>query len=271
MILQMNLIQAIILGLVQGIAEFLPISSSGHLVLLQHVFRLEIENAYLLTFDIVVHLGSLVAILIVFWPDIWALIKNPFQKMVGLLIIGTIPAVIVGLMFQDFIVNYLRSGLWLAVAFTVTGIILLIADRLPSGTKEKNDITWLDALFVGIAQAFAIPPGISRSGTTIAAALGRGINRQAAAKFSFLLAIIAIAGAGVLDTYELVLGDGAAIYAVGMGNMIVGFIVSAVVGYFSIRLLLKLIHACKLRYFSYYVWVLAALIFVDYLIVNRFF
>ena len=267
----MNIFHAIILGIVQGIAEFLPISSSGHLVLLQHIFGLEIENAYLLTFDIVVHLGSLVAILIVFWPDIWALIKNPFSKMTGLLIIGTIPTVIVGLLFQDFIVNYMRSGIWLAAAFTVTGILLLIADRFPVGTKEEKDITWFDALFVGIAQAFAIPPGISRSGTTIAGALSRGINREAAAKFSFLLAIIAIAGAGALDTYELVRGDGAAIYAVGLGNMIVGFIVSAVIGYFSIRLLLKLIKACRLRYFSYYVWALAAFIMLDILVINHFF
>ena len=267
----MNIVQAIILGIVQGIAEFLPISSSGHLVLLQHVFGLDIENAYLLTFDIVVHLGSLVAIVIVFWADIWKLVKNPFQKMTLLLIIGTIPAVIAGLLFQSFIVNSLRSGIWLAAAFTVTGVILMVADRLPSGTKEEKDITWFDALFVGIAQAFALPPGISRSGTTIAGALGRGINRETAAKFSFLLAIIAIAGAGALDTYELILGDGAAIYAVGLGNMIVGFIMSAVVGYFSIKFLLKLIAACRLRYFSYYVWALAAFIMLDILVINHFF
>ena len=267
----MNILQAVILGIVQGVAEFLPISSSGHLVLLQHIFGLDIENAYLLTFDIVVHLGSLVAIMFVFWPDIWKLIKNPFQKMTALLIIGTIPAVVAALLFQDFIVNSLRSGIWLAAAFTVTGFILLVADRLPTGTKVEKDITWFDALFVGIAQAFALPPGISRSGTTIAGALGRGINRQAAAKFSFMLAIVAIAGAGAYDAYELILGDGAAIYAVGLGNMIVGFIVSAVVGYFSIRLLLKLIQACRLRYFSYYVWALAVFIFVDWWIFNNFF
>ena len=267
----MNFIHAIILGIVQGFAEFLPISSSGHLVLLQHIFGLEIENAYVRTFDIVVHLGSLLAIMLVFWPDIWALIKKPFSKMTGLLIVGTIPAVLAGVFFQDFIVNYLRSGIWLAAAFGVTGVLLLLADRLPAGTKEDKDITWFDALFVGVAQAFALPPGISRSGTTIAGALGRGINREAAAKFSFMLAIIVIAGAGALDAYELVRGDGAAIYAVGMGNMLVGFIASAVVGYFSIRLLLKLIKACRLRYFSYYVWALAAFIMLDILVINHFF
>ena len=267
----MNVIHAIILGIVQGIAEFLPISSSGHLLLLQHIFGLEIERAYLLTFDIVVHLGSLVAIVFVFWPDIWTLIKNPFTKMTGLLIIGTIPAVVAALLFGNFIINNLSSGIWLAAAFTITGFILLVVDRFPVGTKEEKDITWLDALLVGIAQAFALPPGISRSGTTIAGALGRGINRKAAVKFSFLLAIIAIAGAGAHDAYELVRGDGAAIYAVGLGNMIIGFIVSAVVGYFAIKFLLKLIHACRLRYFSYYVWALAAFIMLDILVINYFF
>jgi len=267
----MNLFQAIILGIVQGIAEFLPISSSGHLVLMQHVFGLEIENAYLLTFDIVVHLGSLVAILIYFWSDIWALIKKPFSKMTGLLIMGTVPALIVGLLFQDFIVNFLRSGIWLAVAFTITGCLLLWADSIPAGKKEDRDISYLDALVIGIAQAFAIPPGISRSGATFTGALARGLSRKTVAQFSFMLGAIAIAGAGLLDMRELLVGDGAAIYAVGRSAMVVGFIVSAVVGYFSINLLMRLIKAARLRYFSYYVWVLAAFILLDILIINRFF
>jgi len=260
-------LEAIILGIVQGIAEFLPISSSGHLIVLQRVFGME-EPA--LTFDIVVHVGSLLAIVIVFWRDIWALIKNPFQKMTGLLIVGTIPVVVAGFFLRNAIENYFRTGIWLAAAFTVTGFILLLADKFKKLPKEEKDITYMDALIVGFFQALALPPGITRSGTTIMGGLSRGINREAAAKFSFMLAIIAIAGAGTLELIQVLRGEVPS-GNVGFTQMAIGFIASFVVGYFSIRLLLKLIKACKLKYFSYYVWVLAALILLDTWIINRFF
>jgi len=265
----MTYLQALILGIVQGVAEFLPISSSGHLIVLQRVFGME-EPA--MTFDIVVHIGSLVAIAIVFWRDIWELIKNPFSKMTGLLIVGTIPVVVAGFFLRNIMEDNFRTGLWLACAFTVTGVFLLLADKITDTPKEERDITYLDALVVGLFQALALPPGITRSGTTIMGALSRGINRAAAAKFSFMLAIIAIAGAGVLETFQVMRSD----YAfnegtVGLMQMAIGFMASLVVGYFSIKLLLQLIKACKLRYFSYYVWGLAALILLDYVIVGRFF
>jgi len=263
----MNIIQAIILGIVQGITEFLPISSSGHLIVLQRVFGME-EPA--LTFDIVVHLGTLLAIIAVFWADIVAIIKNPFGKMTGLLIVGTIPVVIAGFFLRNIMETHFRTGIWLAAAFTLTGVLLIFADRLTTGTKEERDITWLDALLIGCCQALAIPPGISRSGTTITGALTRGLKRETAARFSFLLAIIAIAGAGVLETIDVV-QDGARVEAIGIMPLIFGFIAAALVGYACIRLLLKLIKACKLRYFSFYLWGLAVLIFVDYFFVNHFF
>jgi len=252
---------------VQGIAEFLPISSSGHLVVLQRVFGIE-EPA--LTFDIIVHVGSLLAIVIVFWRDIWALIKKPFQKMTGLLIVGTIPVVVAGFLLRNAIENYFRTGIWLAAAFTVTGFILLLADKFKRLPKEEKDITYVDALIVGFFQALALPPGISRSGTTIMGGLSRGINREAAAKFSFMLAIIAIAGAGTLELIQVLRGE-VPPSNIGFPQMAIGFIASFVVGIFAIKLLLKLIKAAKLRYFSYYVWVLAALILLDTWVTNRFF
>ena len=265
----MSILQAIILGIVQGIAEFLPISSSGHLVVLQRVFGME-EPA--LTFDIILHVGTLVSIVVVFWNDIWKLIKNPFSKMTGLLIVGTIPAVVVGFLLRDVIENYLRSGIFLAAAFTLTGFLLLIADRFPVGTKTNDrDITYIDAIIVGMMQALALPPGISRSGMTITGALSRGLNRETAARFSFMLAIIVIAGAGAFEAVEFFIEGSAAYETVGAPQMIVGFVVSALVGFLAIKLLLKLIKACKLRYFSYYLWVLAAVILADYLFVNMFF
>jgi len=263
----MTIIQAVILGIVQGITEFLPISSSGHLIVLQRVFGME-EPA--LTFDIVVHVGTLAAIAAVFWADILAIIKKPFSKMTGLLIVGTIPAVIAGFFLRDVIQTHFRTGIWLAAAFTLTGILLMLADRFTTGYKEERDITWFDALFIGCCQALAIPPGISRSGTTITGALSRGLKRETAARFSFLLAMIAITGAGVLEVAEVV-QDGARVEAIGIMQLIFGFLAAALVGYLCIRLLLKLIEACKLRYFSFYLWVLAAVILVDYFFVNHFF
>jgi len=264
----MSILEALILGIVQGISEFLPVSSSGHLTLLQRVFGLDEE---MLTFDIFVHVGSLVAILVVFWRDVWELIKKPICKMNGLLIVGTIPAVIAGL----FLRNIMRggifdSGIWLAAAFTLTGVVLFLTDKFKEPTKEERDLTWKDALFVGCAQALALPPGISRSGMTIAGALSRGIKRDVAANFSFMLAIISIGGVGVVEALELATGR-VTIENIGALPLIFGAVAAALVGYLSIHLLLKLIKACKLRYFSYYVWGLAGLILLDLLLVGLFF
>jgi len=263
----MTTLQAIILGAVQGIAEFLPISSSGHLIVLQRVFGME-EPA--MTFDIIVHVGSLLAIIVVFWRDIFAILKNPLQKMTGLLIVGTIPVVVAGFLMRNVMETSFRSGLWLACAFAVTGLFLLLADKIPMGKKEERDVNYLDAIIIGFFQALALPPGISRSGTTIMGALTRGLTRETAAKFSFMLAIISIAGAGTLEAVEVV-REGELTGTVGVPQLLIGFAVSAIVGYVAIRLLLKLINACKLRYFSFYVWGLAALILADYIIFNRFF
>ncbi|MCL2841489.1 MAG: undecaprenyl-diphosphate phosphatase [Defluviitaleaceae bacterium] len=262
----MTIFQAIILGIIQGIAEFLPISSSGHLILFQAVFDMShLENAF--TFDIVVHAGTLVAIMAVFWQDIWNILKNPFSKMTGLLIVGSVPVAVVGFFFRGVIENF-RGGLWLAIAFTITGCLLIFADKFTAGKKEARDMTYIDAIIVGCMQALALPPGISRSGTTIAGGLARGLSRETAARFSFLLAAISIAGVSGLETILVFTGETPNGYTVGMGAMIAGFIASAIVGYAAIKLLLKIVKAAKLRYFSYYVWALAAFILLDLLIFN---
>ncbi|MCL2500117.1 MAG: undecaprenyl-diphosphate phosphatase [Defluviitaleaceae bacterium] len=272
----MSVWQAILLGIVQGITEFLPVSSSGHLVVLQRVFGMD-EPA--LTFDIVVHLGSLVSIFVFFWKDIWALIKRPFSRMTGLLIVATVPVVITGFFARDFVENQLRSPWVLAVAFTVTGFLLVAADYFTNNGKRDGinvrkrvdrDITFADAAIIGCMQALAVPPGISRSGATLAGALGRGFNREIATRFIFFMAIIAIAGAGALEASELVRGN-VTVDAVGFAPLMVGFLVSAAVGYLAISLLLKLLKAAKLRYFSFYVWALAIFILLDMAVLNLFF
>lgn len=263
----MNILTAVILGIVQGIAEFLPISSSGHLVVLERVFGI---NEPTLTFDIVVHLGSLTAVIVVFWQDIWTLLRKPFQKMTGLLLVGTIPAVVVGFLFKSQIETLFRNSLLLAAAFVVTGVLLFIADQFKEGRKTEKDITYLDALLIGCMQAVGLPPGVSRSGATITGALTRGLTRETAARFSFLLSIIAITGAGVLQLKDIV-QEHAVVASADILPLAFGFVASALVGYLAIRLLLRLINACKLRYFSYYVFALAALLVMDTLVTKVFF
>jgi len=261
----MELWQAVILGIVQGIAEFLPISSSGHLVLLQQVFGIGPS----MTFDIIVHIGSLCAVFAVFWKDILMLIKNPFQKMTAMLIVGTIPAVVVGFFLRDYM-EVFHSGFLLAAAFIFTGVLLLIADSITHTSKTEKEMGFADALIVGCMQAIALPPGISRSGATITGGLVTGLTRETAARFSFLLSIIAILGAGALEAWE-VLGSYEGVYRGDIPAFMVGFVMAAVSGYFSIRLLLELIKKAKLKYFAYYVFVLAGFVLLDRFVLNIFF
>ena len=263
----MELWQAVVLGIVQGVAEFIPISSSGHLVVLQKLFDIEMPG---ITFDIVLHLGSLAAIFMVFWRDIAALIRKPFQKMNGLLIVGTLPVVLAGFLLRGHLERLFHHAYVLAILFVVTGLMLIVADKLKPGEKTENDITYADAAVVGCMQALGLPPGISRSGATITGALGRGIDRQVAAKFSFLLAIIAIAGAGFLEAVEVAREPEVAGYFEAL-PLVFGFLASLMASFLAIKLLLKLIGACKLRYFSYYLFALAAWMMLDIFVLNIFF
>jgi len=251
----MSCIQAVILGLVQGLAEFLPVSSSGHLVLAKHLLGIPDQSIF---YDVILHVATLIPIFIVFRKEIWALIKNPFQKYVGLIIVGTVPAVIAALLFNKQLTSAFETvSFWLAGAFVLTGVFLLAADFFSAklakkAAKNSEGITWLDAVIIGVFQAVGITPGVSRSGSTISGALIRGLSREAAARFSFILAIPAILGSLVLEA-----GHAAAVPASEYLPMAMGFVVAMLTGYLAIRLMLKVIKACKLRYFAYYVFVIA--------------
>lgn len=252
----MNFLEAIMLGIIQGLTEFLPISSSGHLVLMQKLFGLKEGN---LTFDTMLHLGTLLAVLIIFWADIISMIKKPFSRLTILVVIGTIPTAIIGLALKDFFEQLFASGSTIGVEFIITGLILWWAESRPYGHKQLAEVTLTDAGIIGVMQGIAIFPAISRSGLTIAGALFRGIERDTAARFSFLLSIPSILGAVVLQAKDL--------GAQGLGDfqllpMLVGTIISAIFGYMAIKWMLKLIAKGKLKYFSYYVWVLGAVIVV---------
>lgn len=261
----MNVIQAIILGIIQGLTEFLPVSSSGHLVLFQKIFGITEPT---LTFGIVVHLGTLLAVFVVFWKDILDLLKKPFQKLTWLLIAATIPTVIIALVFSDFFEKIFQSGSTLGVEFLITGLVLLYAERMNSGRKGIKETTVVDAVFIGILQGAAIMPAISRSGLTISGALFRDLDRTFAAKFSFLLSIPAILGAAVFDFKDL-MDAGAG--SINSTPLIAGAIAAAIAGFLSIKYMLELIRKGKLKYFSYYVFMVGALVLVDQFITHIYF
>ena len=262
----MTLFEAVILGIIQGLTEFIPVSSSGHLALGQILFGLEQDG---LLFEMVVHIGTLIPVVIIFWKDIWAIIRRPFQKMTLLLIIGTIPVALAGFLLEDIVGNAFTSLMWLAVGFVITGVTLLFADRIRNNKKKSEDITILDAAIVGIAQAIAIFPGISRSGSTVMAALGRGIDREAAAKFSFLLSIPVVLGATVLQVVHLIRDD-SHIYAtnVDFWPLALAFVAAMLSGYLAIKLMLMAIKKAKLRYFAHYVLILAVAIGIGMVVFN---
>jgi len=260
----MSILEAIILGIIQGLTEFIPVSSSGHLALGHLFFGLEEEG---LLFIVVVHVGTLVPVFVVFRKEIWALIKRPFQKTTFLLITATIPAVIVGLLFENRIEQAFTTLQTLAIGFVITGVVLILSDRLRKGTKKESDITWLDAALIGIAQAVAVFPGISRSGSTITAALSRGISRDEAAKFVFLMSIPVILGATILQIIHIARGSIAA-YELDFAVLSTGFVSAALSGYLAVNFLLAAIRKKKLRYFAYYVLTLAAVLVFGMIVLN---
>ena len=254
----MSLLEAIILGFIQGISEFLPVSSSGHLLVFHHIFGITTEDN--LTFIIVLNMGSLLPLLFVFRKDIWALVKNPFQKTTALLAIATVPLVIVTLLFEGFIESMFHMVRFLPLGFVVTGVVLLLSDRLKKNDKTMENISFLDAALIGCAQAFAVFPGISRSGSTITATMARGVNRESAAKFSFLMSVPAAIGA-MLFRVSRIVADPALIEGLNFQNLAAGFVTAAITGYLAINFMLAIVKKAKLKYFALY-YIFALVIFL---------
>ena len=242
----------------QGITEWLPISSSGHLALIQQ--QLGIESPVFL--DVMLHVGTLIVILIVFRHDIKEICKAVFAfnfgtdegKLVKLVIVGSIPIAIVGLLFGDIIEGFFSNLFPVAVAFMCTGFLLFLTKWKEK--KEREEITYLDALLVGVAQAFALIPGISRSGSTIAVALLLGVERTKAAKFSFILAIPAVIGAAIKKSLECNFME------MNVYSILIGVLIAMVVGYFALKLLLGVVRKGKLHWFSPYCWLVGAVVLI---------
>tara|TARA_B110000116_G_scaffold197018_1_gene171737 strand:+ start:1729 stop:2493 length:765 start_codon:yes stop_codon:yes gene_type:complete len=250
----MTLFEAIILGTIQGLTEFLPISSSGHLVLGQMILDVKIQGN---EFEVVTHLGTLVSVLCIFWKEILSLILNITDKntreYIFYIILGTIPAAIIGFGAKSYISELFDSVQLVSVALMVTGLILFFSQKV-----KKNSLT-IDAnkaLLIGITQAIAIIPGISRSGITICTALALGMSGKNAAKFSFLLAIPVISGAGLL----LALDSQSNITLIPLTSLIMAFLSSFIVGYICLKWLLSLLESGKFYFFGYYCFLIGLIV-----------
>jgi len=256
----MNLFEAIILGLIQGLAEFLPVSSSGHLMVFHEL--LSIESNDNLTFIIVLNLGTLIPLLFIFRKDVLALLKQPFQKTVYLLIIATIPIVVATLLFEDFVEALFQSTRFLAFGFLVTGIILILTDKIKDNHKTVKEMSYLDSIIIGLTQAIAIFPGLSRSGSTISASLVRGLTREDAMKFSFLMSIPASFAALAFRIIRMFTGH-ILFSDLNFLNLFAGFLAAMISGYLSINFMMRLVKGAKLKYFAlFYVFGLTLLIFI---------
>lgn len=261
----MDIIQAIILGIIQGLTEFLPVSSSAHLVFMTDILGLPQNVA----FDTLLHIGTLVAVVAYFWKDLIQIISSfisslldilrgkfkegleekPFKKLSWLIIVGTIPAGIMGILLEKQFEALFNSVLYVGFFLIITGLLLWGAERVKLGNKDVKDISFKNALVIGVAQGIAIAPGISRSGATISAGLFSGLNRELAAKFSFLLSIPAIVGAALVQVKDITTFDTSTVV------LIAGFVSAVIFGYLAIKLLLKIIKERTLMIFAYYCWI----------------
>jgi len=256
----MTFFHAISLGLIQGIAEFLPISSSGHLLLAREFLGLPTEGS--LSFDIFIHLATLLAIVVAFWGDIRQLIRDFFTEghssrsrtMVWVIIIGTIPAGIMGYFFGGMLEEIFRNSHYSAYALIAGSIVFFIADRIPKDSSDGGEITKLKALFVGIFQTFALIPGVSRSGITISGGLFFGLSREESIRFAFLLGIPIMAGAAlkIFLTNDLIFFSGLTVW--------LSFIVAFFSGLLAIRFLVKFLSRHSFNIFIAYRLILAGVI-----------
>ena len=272
----MTYFEAVILGLVQGLAEFLPISSSGHLALLQQWFGID-ENKVLL-FAVLLHVGTLISVFIVYWKDIWELIvelcltikdlftgkglrleERPVRKLGVMIIVATIPTAIIGLLFNDLFDKLYTSVLPIGIGLIITGFLLILAERTGNSSRGIQRMNFRNALFIGTVQGIAICPGISRSGSTLFGSLICNLDRKFAVKFVFLISIPSILGSAVMEAPDAIK---AGFDMAQLGPVLVGMIVAAVSGLIAIKTMIKIVSDKKLSYFSYYVWALGAAVVI---------
>lgn len=289
----MSFFEAILMGIVQGLTEFLPISSSGHLAISRHILDLQLDN---ILFEVLLHFGTLIAIIAVYSKDVLELIINGLKiigrcfkyiitgiqnlifndkkkspkiikddksKFVMLIIVASIPTAIIGLVLEKAIIKSFDILLVPGICLIVTGLLLRSTNKLNAGNKKEGKTSYKDAVIIGAFQGFAGLPGISRSGSTIVASLLRGLSREFAVKFSFLMSLPAVVGAMILQLRDLPMES---IEAVITAPYIIGMAVSALVGYLCIKFLIKLIKNNKLHYFAYYCFAVGIIVVITYFV-----
>lgn len=237
------------LGIIQGLTEFLPVSSSGHLVLFGNLFGIE-ESLFI---SILLHVATLLSIVVVFYKDIWQMIRHPFSKQTTMLVVATIPTCLIVLVLMPIIKQSFAGGL-LPICFLISAILLLVSEQL-SKKKEKKEMTYKTAFIMGIAQGFAVFPGISRSGSTISAGLLSGGEKESVAKFSFLMSIPIIFLSLIMEIYEIAIGS--LKLQIQVLPTILAFVSAFVVGIFAIKLMIKLTVKSSLKWFSLYLVIIS--------------
>ena len=256
----MNFIEAIIFGLIQGISEFLPVSSSGHLTLLGRVFA--VDEAVMLSFTTLLHVGTLISVFVVMRREIRDILRDILGKKTWLLLVATVPAVLAAILLGDWI-DSLFGGHLLGYSFLATALILCLSLLWSRKSKKDGEVGYSEALAGGIGQAVAIIPGISRSGTTITALLLTGVEREKAIHFSFLMSIPVILGGFALDLIKLIRGDGSALLELGVGNIILGVLAAAVSGALVMEFMLRKLNRRGFLYCAAYVALLGILVLID--------
>ena len=265
--------QALIMGIVQGLTEFLPVSSSGHLILVPYLFGWDDPFITSLAFSVMLHIGTLVALLAYFRDDWLRLIPaglaairhrsfgaDPDRKLAWLLVAATIPAAVVGFLLSDVLETQIRQPGLVAVTMVVGGLILLVADRIGGQSRSVDDVTFPVATGIGAAQALALIPGISRSGISISAGRFAGLDRAAAARFAFLMATPITAGAIVFEARKLLTGEAGVVVA--LMPLVVGLVASLVSGFAAIHFMLRYLRTRSLQVFVWYRFVLVAVVVV---------
>lgn len=292
----MELLESVIMGIVQGVAEFLPISSSGHLSIMKHILHINTDTGLL--FDVLLHFGTLVAIFIAFWKDISELItegfkligdffinvgrffihlitrKNvqykkvvstPYRRFVMLVIVSTIPTAIIGLLFKDIITRANETLIIPGVCLIITGIFLTIADQVKTGRKTEENAGYKEAGLIGVAQGIATLPGLSRSGTTITACLLSGFDRSFAVKYSFIMSIPAVLGATILELKDFTIDM---VTQSELLNYLIGTIIAGVVGFICIKTMLVIVRGKKFKYFALYCFAVGILAVAGYFFIS---
>ena len=266
--------QALILGLVQGLTEFLPVSSSGHLLIFKELVGADAEG--FLDFTVTVHFATVLATLVVFWSAIWRLLKGFFKfkyndetDYVCKILVSLIPVMLVGFLLKDQVDALFSGALWqVGVGLCITAALLLFSDnagkrfKVPAARDTRNGISYWQAFVVGVAQAFAVVPGVSRSGSTIATGLLTGVKREAMAQFSFLMVLIPIIGEQSLDLLKVATGEASFGSGVGPLPLVLGFVAAFLSGLFACKVMIAIVKKAKLTWFALYCLLVALLIFL---------